>query len=284
MRQAKAAGRGSVLQVEPGLIQHLQHNALLCHQLELAIREEQLFFYYQPKFSARDRRPVAAEALIRWQHAGQMISPAVFIPLAEQSHLMPQLDRFVISKACAQIRDWLDAGFKVMPISINLSARYLVDDSTIAYIFEKVGEFDVPAHLLEVEVTEYSLIQDEAHTAENMIRLQKAGISIAIDDYGTGHSNLATVLSLPVQNLKIDQSFIRTGMSSSKGRAILENILQLAKSLQVTTTAEGVETEEQLAFLQRSGCEYIQGYLLSKPLPHPEFERLMQSAGIPTPA
>ena len=106
--------------------------------------------------------------------------------------------------------------------------------------------------------------------------LQKAGITLAIDDYGTGHSNLATVLSLPVQNLKIDQSFIRKGMSSSKGRAVLENILQLAKSLQVTTTAEGVETEEQLQYLQRSGCEFIQGYLLSRPLPLDDYEALLR--------
>ncbi|MDZ7870608.1 MAG: EAL domain-containing protein [Rheinheimera sp.] len=279
MRQAKSAGRGSMLQVDPGLIQQLQTNAFICHQLDQAIRDEQLFFHYQPKFAALSRLPVSAEALLRWQLNGQFISPGIFIPLAEQSHLMPQLDRLVIKQACRQIRAWLDNGWQVMPISINLSARHLVDDSTIAYIFEKVGEFDIPAQLLEVEVTEYSLIEDETHTAENMHRLIKAGIGIAIDDYGTGHSNLATVLSLPVQNLKIDQSFIRKGMSNSKGRAILENILQLAKSLQVTTTAEGVETEEQLAFLQKSGCEYIQGYLLSKPLPLAEFELIMKSYG-----
>lgn len=277
MRQAKSAGRGTMLQVEPGLIQQLQRNAFVCHQLDQAIRDEQLFFHYQPKFAALSRQPVSAEALLRWQLDGQFISPGIFIPLAEQSHLMAQLDRLVIKQACRQIRTWLDKGWQVMPISINLSARHLVDDSTIAYIFEKVGEFDIPAQLLEIEVTEYSLIEDETHTAENMHRLIKAGIGIAIDDYGTGHSNLATVLSLPVQNLKIDQSFIRKGMSNAKGRAILENILQLAKSLQVTTTAEGVETEEQLAFLQASGCEYIQGYLLSKPLPLAEFERLLNS-------
>jgi EAL domain-containing protein (putative c-di-GMP-specific phosphodiesterase class I) len=277
MRQAKSAGRGTMLQVEPGLIQQLQRNAFVCHQLDQAIRDEQLFFHYQPKFAALSRLPVSAEALLRWKLDGQFISPGIFIPLAEQSHLMAQLDRLVIKQACRQIRTWLDNGWQVMPISINLSARHLVDDSTIAYIFEKVGEFDIPAQLLEIEVTEYSLIEDETHTAENMHRLIKAGIGIAIDDYGTGHSNLATVLSLPVQNLKIDQSFIRKGMSSAKGRAILENILQLAKSLQVTTTAEGVETEEQLAFLQASGCEYIQGYLLSKPLPLAEFELVMTS-------
>lgn len=276
MRQAKANGRASMLQVEPGLIQQLQQNALLCQRLELAIRDQQLFFHFQPKFSALSREPVSAEALIRWQPDGQMVSPGLFIPLAEQSHLMPELDRYVIATACQQIRRWLDQGYQVLPLSINLSARYLTDEQTINFIFQQVGEFDIPAHLLEIEVTEYSLISDEQRTADNMYRLQKAGITLAIDDYGTGHSNLATVLSLPVQNLKIDQSFIRKGMSSSKGRAVLENILQLAKSLQVTTTAEGVETEEQLQYLQRSGCEFIQGYLLSRPLPLNDYEALLR--------
>lgn len=276
MHQAKANGRASMLQVEPGLIQQLQQNAELCQHLELAIREQQLFFHFQPKFSALSRQPVSAEALIRWQRDGKLVSPGLFIPLAEQSHLMPELDRFVVASACQQIRRWLDQGYQVLPLSINLSARYLTDEQTINFIFQKVGEFDIPAHLLEIEVTEYSLIGDEQRTAENMYRLQNAGITLAIDDYGTGHSNLATVLSLPVQNLKIDQSFIRKGMSSSKGMAVLENILQLAKSLQVTTTAEGVETEEQLQYLQRSGCEFIQGYLLSKPLPLAEFELMMK--------
>jgi PAS domain S-box-containing protein/diguanylate cyclase (GGDEF)-like protein len=276
MRQAKANGRASMLQVEPGLIQQLQQNAVLCQRLELAIREQQLFFHFQPKFSALSRQPVSAEALIRWQPDGQLISPGLFIPLAEQSHLMPELDRYVIASACQQIRRWLDQGYQVLPLSINLSARYLTDEQTISFIFQQVGEFDIPAHLLEIEVTEYSLISDEQRTADNMYRLQKAGITLAIDDYGTGHSNLATVLSLPVQNLKIDQSFIRKGMSSSKGRAVLENILQLAKSLQVTTTAEGVETEEQLQYLQRSGCEFIQGYLLSRPLSLADYETLLR--------
>lgn len=277
MRQAKQRGRASVMQVEPGLVQQLQYNALMCQQLDDAIRQQKLFFHYQPKFSALSRAPIGAEALIRWQHDGRMISPGFFIPLAEKSHLMPELDRYVISSACRQIRQWMDQGYQVLPLSINLSAHYLTDEDTINFIFQKVGEFDIPAHLLEIEVTEYSLLQDEQRSADNMFRLQKAGIGIAIDDYGTGHSNLATVLSLPVQNLKIDQSFIRKGMSNAKGRAILENILQLAKSLQVTTTAEGVETEEQLTYLQQSGCDFIQGYLLSKPLPLAEFEGVMKN-------
>ncbi|MDP4982877.1 EAL domain-containing protein, partial [Pseudoalteromonas tunicata] len=173
------------------------------------------------------------------------------------------------------IRFWLNQGLTVLPISINLSSRYLFDDKTISYIFEKVGEYDVPAHLLEIEVTEYGLIEDFESTALNMRKLQKAGIKVAIDDYGTGHSNLQTILILPIEHLKIDQSFIRLGMTDKKGQLVLENILQLAKSLEVEITAEGVETAEQLAFLAKAGCHYIQGYYFSKPLSQLDFEQLL---------
>ena len=225
MREAKQQGRGSFLAVNIEWIQLMQENAILYQQLENAISSNTLFFYYQPKFDSQTQRAVSAEALIRWVVNDEFIPPSRFIPLAEQGHLMPEIDRLVIENACKIIRKWLDSGFEVLPLSINLSARYLFDDKTIAYIFEKVGEYDVPAQLIEVEVTEYGLIEDFEHTALNMRRLQKAGIGIAIDDYGTGHSNLETILSLPIENLKIDQSFIRLGMANKKGKAILENIL-----------------------------------------------------------
>lgn len=276
MRQAKQKGRASLMEVDVEWISQIQRNALLCHQLEEAIRREELYFVFQPKFCARSRQPKSAEALIRWQADGHPVSPAVFIPLAEQSHLMPAMDRLVIDRACRTIREWLDQGLHVLPLSINLSARYLCEERTIACIFEKVGEYDVPPHLLEIEVTEYSLITEFDQTAHHMRRLQKAGIGIAIDDYGTGHSNLEAVLSLPVQHLKIDQSFIRVGMGSARGRAILENIMQLAQSLQMVTTAEGVETQEQLIYLSHAGCDFIQGFLLSRPLPQRDFEQLLR--------
>jgi EAL domain-containing protein (putative c-di-GMP-specific phosphodiesterase class I) len=195
--------------------------------------------------------------------------------MAEKKGMMPLLDRYVIRTVCSQIRQWLDMNLEVLPISINLSARHLFEQDTIAVIFEHVGEFDIPPHMLEVEVTEYGLIKDYKKTAINMMRLEKAGISVAIDDYGTGHANLETVLSLPIKHLKIDQSFIRLGMKSVKGQAILENIISLAKSLKVVTTAEGVETQEQLDYLKNAQCDAIQGYLLSKPMKLKDFEDLM---------
>lgn len=275
LRDAKQHGRGSFIDVNLAWVEMVKQRAQLCQQLEHAIEQHELFFYFQPKYNALTHQPASAEALIRWKLNNEFISPSTFIPLAEQSHLMPEIDRFVIEKSCETIRFWLNQGLTVLPISINLSSRYLFDDKTISYIFEKVGEYDVPAHLLEIEVTEYGLIEDFESTALNMRKLQKAGIKVAIDDYGTGHSNLQTILILPIEHLKIDQSFIRLGMTDKKGQLVLENILQLAKSLEVEITAEGVETAEQLAFLAKAGCHYIQGYYFSKPLSQLDFEQLL---------
>ena len=267
---------GSVVKIDMEFVEGLKYQAWLKQALEKAIEKEELYFAYQPKFDTQTLKPCAAEALMRWQCDGKAISPGVFISLAEKKGLMPQLDRYVIKTVCKQIRRWLDMGLHVLPISINLSARHLFEQDTITAIFEHVGEFDIPPHMLEVEVTEYGLIKDYKKTAINMMRLEKAGISVAIDDYGTGHANLETVLSLPIKHLKIDQSFIRLGMKSVKGQAILENIISLAKSLKVVTTAEGVETKEQLEYLKNAQCDAIQGFLLSKPMLKSDFELLMK--------
>ncbi|MAD90351.1 MAG: hypothetical protein CMK64_11660 [Pseudoalteromonas sp.] len=275
LRDQENRGVGSVVKIDIDFLEELKYQAWLKQALEKAIESKQLYFDYQPKFDTKTLKPCAAEALIRWNCDGEMISPSVFITMAEKKGMMPLLDRYVIRTVCSQIRQWLDMNLEVLPISINLSARHLFEQDTIAVIFEHVGEFDIPPHMLEVEVTEYGLIKDYKKTAINMMRLEKAGISVAIDDYGTGHANLETVLSLPIKHLKIDQSFIRLGMKSVKGQAILENIISLAKSLKVVTTAEGVETQEQLDYLKNAQCDAIQGYLLSKPMKLKDFEDLM---------
>ena len=281
LRDPENRGIGSVVKIDVDFLEELKYQAWLKQALEKAIEDQDLYFDYQPKFDTKTLKPCAAEALIRWQCDGETISPSAFISMAEKKGMMPQLDRYVIRTVCKQIRQWLDIGLDVLPISINLSARHLFEQETIAVIFEHVGEFDIPPHMLEVEVTEYGLIKDYKKTAINMMRLEKAGISVAIDDYGTGHANLETVLSLPIKHLKIDQSFIRLGMKSVKGQAILENIISLAKSLKVVTTAEGVETQEQLDYLKNAKCDAIQGYLLSKPMKLKDFEALMKEANKP---
>lgn len=281
LRKARDKGVGSVVVLDVAYIEQLKATAILAQQLEKAIDNKAFHFDYQPKFDCKTGRITSAEALIRWQLNGSLVSPGDFIPLAEQRNLMPKIDLLVIKSACMQIRKWLDMGLTLVPISINLSARNLIESETIRYIFENLGEYDVPATLLEIEVTEYGLIKDFKKTALNMARLHRAGVDVAIDDYGTGHSNLETVLSLPIKHLKIDQSFIRLGMKTEKGKAILENIISLAASLKVKTTAEGVETQEQLEYLRESNCNDVQGYLLSKPLGKKEFEAFLVKQTIP---
>ncbi len=275
IRQALEKGPGAIINLDNQYIADLKYTAMLCQSLESAILSEELYFVFQPKYASQSLEMSSAEALIRWQKDGKLISPAIFIPLAERSHLMPLIDSYVIRGVCRQIRTWLDNGNKVVPISINLSARYLFQKSTISYIFENLGEFDVPPKLLEIEVTEYGLIHDFKKASIQMARLEKSGVSIAIDDYGTGNANLETVLSLPIKHLKIDQSFIKLGMKTEKGKIVLENIISLANALEVKTTAEGVETKEQLTYLKVAKCDYLQGYLLSKPLEASDFEKLI---------
>jgi PAS domain S-box-containing protein/diguanylate cyclase (GGDEF)-like protein len=275
LRQAKIQGRGTFLPAEKKWIEELTNNARLLHHLEQAMEKNELYFNFQAKYDTHTELPCSAEALIRWRFKGELISPAVFIPLAEQGHLMPAIDQWVIASACSIIRDWLNQNIKVQPISINVSARNLFNKETIDYIFQQVGEFQIPAGLLEIEVTEYGLISDFSKAKAAMLRLYKSGIAIAIDDYGTGNSNLASVLSLPVKHLKIDQSFINEGLKNKKGKVILSSILSLGKSLDIKITAEGVETKEQSDFLRQNGCNYIQGYYYSKPLEQMHYESLI---------
>lgn len=271
LRNEASASPDQFVEVDVDWINRRAYQSRLQQRLSNAISNEQLFFHFQPKFSSFSKKIVAAEALIRWKANDEFIPPAKFIPIAENSHLMPHIDQYVISLACRSIRHWLDQGLDVVPIAINLSSKYLFLDTTINYIFEKVGEYSVPPELLEIEVTEYGLINDFEKTAENMQRLQNSGLKLAIDDYGTGHSNLETVAALPIQNLKIDQAFIKRALGSDKSKAILENIVDLAHALKIELTAEGVETQEQFDYMRSLHCHYIQGYLLSKPLEESDF-------------
>lgn len=264
-----------VVKINPEFHKNMKRETTLKRELMSALENGGLYFQYQPKFDANTLKVKSAEALIRWTLDSEFISPGEFIPIAEKKGLMPLVDRYVIHYVCKQIRDWINQGKPIVPISINLSARYLFEQTTIAYIFEKVGEFDIPHNYLEIEVTEYGLIKDYKKTAINMMRLEQAGIEVAIDDYGTGNANLETVLSLPIKHLKIDQSFIKLGMKTEKGKVVLENIFSLAKSLKVKTTAEGVENQEQLDYVKEAQCDDVQGFLLSRPLLTEDFEKLL---------
>ena len=275
LRNAVIESQQCFVEVNVQWINQQLEQAKIQQNLAMALTKHELSFDFQPKFDANTKLISSVEALLRWRVGDKIISPGVFIPIAEKSRMMLKLDKYVIELACQLLREWKDKSIDPVTLAINLSSTYLYYEENVSFIFEKIGEYNVPAELLELEVTEYGLIEDFNATSKNMNKLQKAGVKIAIDDYGTGHSNLQTVASLPIENLKIDQSFIKQALTSNKSKVILENITHLAHTLGIDTTAEGVETQEQFDYMKKLGCNYIQGYLLSKPLPQVEYEQML---------
>ncbi|PPC78044.1 hypothetical protein C4K68_07280 [Pokkaliibacter plantistimulans] len=251
-------------------------------ELREAISTDVLELYYQPKLSTDEQQLVGAEALLRWNRSSKgQISPARFIPIAEKFGLIFDLDQWVLEHACKSIRHWLDHGLKVPPISINLSALRLRQKDLVEQVEHCLQHYQLDPAYLVFEITETAEMQDILQAIEVLARLNLMGIHVALDDFGTGYSSLTHLKLLPMQQLKIDRSFI-SDLTSKPGQAeIVESIINLAHALQLKVVAEGVETEEQLAHLQKVRCDEVQGFLLSKPLPEERFVQLLRqySAG-----
>ncbi|MBP5736720.1 MAG: EAL domain-containing protein, partial [Acidaminococcaceae bacterium] len=240
-----------------------------------ALEERQFQVYYQPKFDVRKEQPVlaSAEALVRWKHPRLgMISPGLFIPLLEDNGLVQQLDHYVWREAAAQIRRWKDTLGVTVPVSVNVSRVDMYDPELIA-IFKSVIEdnrLTTSEYLLEITESAYT---DNATQIINTVKqLRKLGFRIEMDDFGTGYSSLNMLSMLPIDALKLDMKFIRTAFSGRRDTRMIELIIDIAEYLKVPVIAEGVETEEQLTTLKTLGCDIVQGYYFSKPLPADEFE------------
>ena len=243
-----------------------------------AIEEHQFKVYYQPKFDIRPDKPVlnSAEALVRWDHPELgMISPGVFIPLFEENGLIQALDGYVWEEAARQIRDWRDRLGYAVPVSVNVS-RVDTRDPNIVYRFltllEEHGLVEGDLHL---EVTESAYSEDSEQIIDTVKRLRAVGFQIEMDDFGTGYSSLNMLSALPIDALKLDMSFIRTAFSQDRDTHMLEVIVEIADHLGVPVIAEGVETEEQLVALKEIGCDIVQGYYFSPPVPADKFEKFL---------
>ena len=250
-----------------------------------ALREKQFEVYYQPKFDIRSAIPVlsSAEALVRWKHPDLgMISPGVFIPLFESNGLLLSLDQFVWSEASAQIRDWKERLGITLPVSVNVSRIDLYDPGLVDTIREITARCALDPHDLILEITESAYTEDSEHIIEKIRQLRELGFRIEMDDFGSGYSSLNMLSTLPIDALKLDMYFIRNAFKKRKDTRLLEAMIQLAESMEVPTVAEGVETAEQVFTLKEMGCDFIQGYYFSRPLPAPEFEVfLMENKPIP---
>ncbi|HSE33283.1 MAG TPA: EAL domain-containing protein [Pyrinomonadaceae bacterium] len=257
------------------------HRLALETNLRRAIQNEELLVHYQPRVSVDSLSITAVEALVRWQHPQVgLISPSEFIPLAEDTGLIVPIGEWVLRNACMQAQRWQQAGFAPIQMAVNISGRQFQDQHLSKAIIKILDETDLAPELLELELTESAIMQNPDLAAEVLQTLKTMGTKISIDDFGTGYSSLASLKRLPIDALKIDQSFVRDATTDSDDAALVMAIITLAHNLRLKVIAEGVETEEQLRFLQLLRCDEIQGFLFSKPLPPESLVALLDSPAV----
>jgi diguanylate cyclase (GGDEF)-like protein len=248
--------------------------------LRKAIQNEEFLVHYQPRVSVDSLTITGVEALVRWQHPQLgLISPSEFIPLAEDTGLIVPIGEWVLRTACLQGQHWRDQGIVPIQIAVNISARQFHDQDFSQTVIRILEETGLSPKYLELEVTESSIMQNERFAAEMLSRLKSMGINISIDDFGTGFSSLASLKRLPIDVLKIDKSFVREATSDPDDAALVMAIITLGHNLRLKVVAEGVETEDQLRFLQLLRCDEIQGDFFSKPLPAGTLATIFDSYG-----
>lgn len=232
--------------------------------------------YYQPQFRTNDRKLRGVEALIRWKNDdGKMISPAVFIPIAEKSGTIVPIGTWVIEESLQAYAEWKRKYHYPLVMSLNISAIQYKQPDFIEQMLHLMEKYDVAPPEIELEITESVLIDDFTEVTEKLAVLRDIGIKISLDDFGTGYSSLSYLKGLPIDTLKIDKSFIDTVVTDENTRIITESIIYMVKKLGYETIAEGVETEEQYRYLNEIDCDNIQGYLLGKPMPSEKIESLL---------
>jgi diguanylate cyclase (GGDEF)-like protein/PAS domain S-box-containing protein len=281
MYQAKKAGRNTLRFYDPQMQETINIRAALENGLRTALDEKQFHLYYQLQVDS-SQRPIGAEALIRWLHPKRgLISPAQFISLAEDTRLILPIGQWVIETACKQIKDWQgNILTRNLVLAVNVSAKQFRQDGFVDQVQSAMKLHAISPRLLKLELTESLLLEDIDATIATMSALQTIGVHFSLDDFGTGFSSLQYLKRLPLNQLKIDQSFVRDITSDSNDLAIVRTIIAMAQSLNLDVIAEGVETEQQKLLLQGNGCDHFQGYLFGKPMTINEFNALLYSGGI----
>lgn len=277
MYQAKQEGRNRYRLYAPMMNDKALQRLAMENELRKALSREELMVYYQPQIDLKTGQLIGAEALVRWNHPELgFLSPAEFIPLAEETGLIKDLGDFVLKTACRQNKEWQDRGLKKISIAVNLSPLQFQHKNLLCEIKGCLKEIDLDPRYLELEITESSAIKNPDLTIKTLKELKKIGIQLAIDDFGTGYSSLGLLHQLPLDKLKIDKSFLKNIMVDQDSQAIVSAIVAMAKSLGLKVLAEGVEEREQLLYLRDRQCDQIQGYIISAPVAASNFEAFLK--------
>jgi EAL domain-containing protein (putative c-di-GMP-specific phosphodiesterase class I) len=280
MYMAKSAGGSGFASYDPQMLSGLVERLELEADLRMALERGELKLHYQPTIDLADSRVVGFEALVRWQHPTRgLISPMDFIPIAEGTGLIVPLGRWVIAESCRQAVEWSARnGGDPVKIAVNVSVRQFDRSDLPAMVGEVLAETGMPAARLCLEMTESVLMTDTEENLAQLVRLKKLGVTLAIDDFGTGYSSLAYLRRFPVDTLKIDRSFVERLGEQTDDAALANTIVQLGRSLGMSTVAEGIEEYGQLAALREMGCDYAQGFYFSRPVPAAEAGRLLSAS------
>ena len=277
MYRAKDDGRDTIRFFLPSMQAAADKRLAIEKELRYALERNEISLYFQPQVDC-DGRIVGAETLVRWNHTQKgFISPATFIPVAEATGLILPIGEWILRASCQYLKMWADAGLPIQHLAVNVSPRQFRQPDFIRQICTILEETGADPSLLGLELTEGMVIDNIADTIEKMQGLKQLGIELSIDDFGTGYSSLAYLKQMPLDILKIDQSFVRDIESDANDAAIVDTIISMANHLDLKVIAEGVETEFELEFLREKGCRIFQGYLFSKPVPDIQFTRLLEA-------
>lgn len=276
LHQSKQLGRNTYSLYQPELNDRISRRLEMVNDLRQALERKEIVIHYQPQADAVTGRIVSMEALVRWKREGRLISPAEFIPLAEETGLIVPIGEFVLREACRTLGRLRKDGHTALRVSVNLSARQFREENLAVVVASALMRAELPPHLLELEITESALAQDAGSAMAIAKDLTRMGVILALDDFGTGYSSLSYLRSFPIKCLKIDKSFVDDIPADPEANALVNAVIAIARSLNLSVVAEGVETDEQLWYLREQKCELIQGYRVSRPLPDGDIDAFLR--------
>jgi EAL domain-containing protein (putative c-di-GMP-specific phosphodiesterase class I) len=280
MYQAKDLGRNGYQIYAPAMSAGILRRLTLEKDLRRAVQREEFVLHYQPIADVATGEVVGVEALVRWQHPERgLLLPGDFIPFAEETGLIQPIDTWVLGTACRQAMSWQGAGLPPLRVAVNISARLFLQPDMVDMVAEVLRESGLAPDLLELEITETLAMENADLSIQVLASLDQMGVHVAIDDFGTGYSSLSYLKDFPIDTVKIDRAFVSGVIGDVNDAASASASIAMAHKLNLEVTAEGVETEEELAFLREHSCDHYQGYLLSRPVPAGEIPRLLQGAG-----